>query len=116
VTAAGRSHTREMELAGAIVAARLEAASGQTRDVRASAKKLEDVKVAAEASGFSQLALEARLVLGEMETNSDRRAEGRLRLEALQRESTAVGMQNIARKAAAVLQAEPTKAGGRAGI
>jgi len=115
-TAAGRSHTRELELAGAIVGAHLEAVSGQTSAVSASAKKLEDVKVAAEASGFSQLAMEARLVLGEIETNSDRRTEGRSRLEALQRDSTAAGMQSIARKAAAVLQAEPAKAGGRAGI
>lgn len=109
LAAASRSHTREMELSGAIVAARLEASTGHTVDASNSKKELDHVISAAEGSGFRQVAMEARLALGELEINSDKRAEGRLRLEILEKESTAGGLLRIARRAAAVLQVEAAK-------
>jgi ATP/maltotriose-dependent transcriptional regulator MalT len=80
----------------AIVKARVDGASGQTVE----AMKILEATIA-EATNAGRLgdALEARLALGEVEMKNGKEAEGRARLEDLEKEARAKGFGRIMREA-----------------
>ena len=83
-------------LSMAIVAARVDAASGKPA---AAFESLKTTLAKATNTGMLGLQFEARLALGEIEMKSGDRAAGQARLEALEREAAARGYGLIARKA-----------------
>jgi tetratricopeptide (TPR) repeat protein/predicted Ser/Thr protein kinase len=98
---AAKSQNRAARLDVSIVAARVQAASGQPGDLAAAARALNGVLMEAAKGGFAGYAFEARLFLGEIEMKSGRAAAGRGRLEALEKDAAGKGYVWIARKAAA---------------
>jgi len=79
-----------------IAAARVRAAIGGTAEATQS---LEATLAEANKYGYLGYQFEARLALGEIELNSDKTGDGRVRLEVLQKEAAAKGFGLIARKA-----------------
>jgi tetratricopeptide (TPR) repeat protein/predicted Ser/Thr protein kinase len=73
----------------------------------AAKKMLVAVLNEADKAGFVPYSFEARLAIGETEMKSSNTAEGRARLQALQKDAKAKGFMLIARKAAAALSREP---------
>jgi ATP/maltotriose-dependent transcriptional regulator MalT len=95
---AQKSDSREIHLAAAMTAARVQAGTGKSNEAMRSL-----AQVVAEATKFRliNLQFEARLALGEIEMKSGKTAAGRARLETLQKEAEAKGYRLLARKAAA---------------
>ncbi len=100
---ASESHSRELEMFSAVTSAMVHAASGNPRDTDEATKTLNAILAEANSRGFANVALDARLALGEIEMSSGDPA-GRPRLESLQRDAANGGFSLIARKAAAVLR------------
>jgi DNA-binding winged helix-turn-helix (wHTH) protein/tetratricopeptide (TPR) repeat protein/TolB-like protein len=98
------SHNQELELRAVILGARVQAVSGNARDVSESKRQLNRAITDAAAGGFGDVAFEARLALGQIELDSGNLAAGRARLEALQKDSTNAGLLMIARKASVSLR------------
>jgi len=101
---AKKSRNEELELFAAIAAARIQAASGNAADRNESMRQLREVIARATAATFAGIALEARLVLGEMEMNSANRAAGISHLQALEKDAVSGGFGLVARKADAALR------------
>jgi DNA-binding winged helix-turn-helix (wHTH) protein/tetratricopeptide (TPR) repeat protein/TolB-like protein len=99
------SHNSQLELAGSITKARVESASGVASDVNEACARLTRLVGETSAAGFSELALESSLALGEIELNAGRVSAGRARLEALQKQSGDVGVIAVSQKAGAALRA-----------
>lgn len=79
------------------MAGRIQSALGNPVPAR---KTLLSVRNEAEKLGFVPYGFEARLALGEIETKSGNTAEGRARLQVLEKDAKAKGFLLIARKAA----------------
>ena len=101
----GKGLNREVALAVAIAAARVDGASGGPANTQRAAKSLQSALAEATATGFVNYQLEARLALGEIKMRSGDSAETRTTLEALQKDAAARGFSLIARKAAAARRA-----------
>jgi len=101
---AKETHSRELELSATITAARIRATSGSAADRNEAAKRLNTVIGEATTAGFADVALEARLVLGEVEIGSGQAADGRAQLEALEKDAKGKGFGLVARKARAILR------------
>ena len=101
---AKETHSRELELSATMTAARIRATSGSAADRNEAAKRLNTVIGEATTAGFADVALEARLVLGEVEIGSGQAANGRARLEALEKDADGKGFGLVARKARAILR------------
>ena len=97
-TLAEKSDSRLTRLSVAIMAARVRAA---TRKPAEAMKSLANVLIEARKLGRVDLQFESRLALGEIEMKSGKPAEGRARLETLQKEAEGKGYRLLARKAAA---------------
>jgi DNA-binding winged helix-turn-helix (wHTH) protein/tetratricopeptide (TPR) repeat protein len=110
MTVATQTHNRELELSAAMVAARVKAASGNSSDVSESIAGLHRIAADAAAARFTNVAIEARLALGEIQMNFGDRAAGRALLESLEKESSSGGFLIVARKAAAALRVAPSRA------
>ncbi len=91
---------RPLQLAVALTAARARGASG---DVAGARKAMDSILDASGRAGRQDLALRARLALGELELAAGRRAEGRATLEALKKEASARGFALVARQTGAAL-------------
>ena len=91
---------RGIQLAVALTAARVQAASGDRAGAR---KSLETVAGDAARSGRQDLAFKARLVLGEMDLAVGQEVSGRARLQLLQKECSSKGFVLIAAKASALM-------------
>jgi hypothetical protein len=102
--ALGQSHRRELEWIAAITAMRVKVASGKTEGSSEAARSLVAIESAANAAGFVNVVLEARLAIGEIEMSSGNSNAGRAHLEALQRDASNGGFPLMARKAAAALR------------
>jgi tetratricopeptide (TPR) repeat protein len=101
----GKGSNREVALAVAIAAARVEAASGGPANTNRAAKSLQSALAEATAAGFVKYQLEARLALGEIKVRSGDSAETRTTLKVLQKDAADRGFSLIARKAAAARRA-----------
>jgi hypothetical protein len=110
MTVATQTHNRELELSAAMVAARVKAASGNSSDVSESIAGLHRIAADAAAARFTNVAIKARLALGEIQMNFGDRAAGRALLESLEKESSSGGFLIVARKAAAALRVAPSRA------
>jgi len=104
MAAASESHNRELELNSAIIAARLQAASGNLAEVGESIRRLERLIGEASAAGFAGIVYEARLAKGEIQMASADRATGRTYLETLAKDAHAEGFHLIASQASTALQ------------
>jgi DNA-binding winged helix-turn-helix (wHTH) protein/tetratricopeptide (TPR) repeat protein/TolB-like protein len=98
------SHNPQLELACSITQAVAESASGKPGDVSEAWTRLNRLVTEASTAGFSQLALEAILALGEMELKTGKLSAGRARLEALRKESSEDGVVLVSLKASAALR------------
>ena len=97
------SHDRELELQARLMEARIRAASKHSADVTESIRRLDGILSEAKAGSFEEIALEARLALGEIELNSGNHAAGCAQLEALEKDARRGGFHLVARKADAAL-------------
>jgi len=104
--AASESHNRELELNSAIIAARLEAASGNVAELGEAIRHLERLIGEASTAGFWGIVYEARLVKGEIQIESSDRVAGWTYLESLGKDADKAGFQLIAREAAAALRGQ----------
>jgi predicted negative regulator of RcsB-dependent stress response len=104
IAAASESHNRELELNSAIIAARLQAASGNLTEVGESIRLLERLIGEANAAGFAGVVYEARLAKGEIQMDSSDRAAGRTYLETLAKDAHTEGFHLIASQASPALQ------------
>jgi DNA-binding winged helix-turn-helix (wHTH) protein/tetratricopeptide (TPR) repeat protein len=104
ITAARESHNRELELNSAIIAARLQAASGKLAEVGESISRLEMLIGESSAAGFAGIVYEARLAKGEIQMASSDRAAGRTNLETLAKDARTEGFYLIASQASAALR------------
>jgi len=98
------SHCSELELAASITDASVQSVSGKSADVSEAWTRLNRLVSETSAAGFSELALEASLALGEIEIGIGKVSTGRARLEALQKESANDGMLLVSLKAATALR------------
>lgn len=103
MSVANQTHNRALELSAEMTAARVRAASGSSLAVNESIAELNRIVSEATAAKFADLAIEARLTLGEVQMSFGDRAAGRALLEAVEKESSSAGLAVIARKAAAAL-------------
>jgi len=101
---AKETHSRELELSATITAARIRATPGSAADRNEATKRLKTVIGEATTAGFADVALEARLVLGEVEIGSGQAANVRSQLEALEKDADGQGFGLVARKARAILR------------
>jgi hypothetical protein len=101
-TLLGKGLNREVALAVAIAAARVDGASGGPANTKRAAKSLQLALAEATAAGFVNYQLEARLAQGEIKMRSGDSAGTRTTLELLQKDAAARGFNLIARKAATV--------------
>src|SRR5579859_1823957 len=97
--AASESHNRELELNSAIIAARLQAASGNHADVGESIRHLEMLIGEASTAGFAGIVYEARLAKGEIQMEFSDRTAGWACLETLAKDADTGGFHLIAREA-----------------
>jgi DNA-binding winged helix-turn-helix (wHTH) protein/tetratricopeptide (TPR) repeat protein len=107
---AAQTHNRELELSARLTDARIRAASGKPADASEPVGAINRVIAEATAAKFADIAMEARLALGETQMKFGDRAAGRTLLESLERESSNTGFLVIAHKAAALLHAAPSRA------
>jgi eukaryotic-like serine/threonine-protein kinase len=110
MSVAAQTHNRELELSSAMIAARVKAASGNSTDVTESIAGLNRIAADATAAKFANVAIEARLALGEIQMNFGDRVAGRAVLESLEKESSSGGFLIVARKASAALRGAPGRA------
>jgi DNA-binding winged helix-turn-helix (wHTH) protein/tetratricopeptide (TPR) repeat protein len=96
----GKGLNREVALAVAIAAARVDGASGGPANAKRAAKSLQLALAEATAAGFVNYQLEARLAQAEIKMRSGDIAGTRTTLELLQKDAAARGFSLIARKAA----------------
>jgi DNA-binding winged helix-turn-helix (wHTH) protein/tetratricopeptide (TPR) repeat protein len=101
------SHNSQLELAGSITQAVAQSASGMAGDVSEACARLARLVGEASTAGFSELALETSLALGEIELTRGKVSAGRARLEALQKESGDNGVRVVSAKASAALRSVP---------
>jgi hypothetical protein len=106
------SHDRELELSARVMAARIQAASKNPADLNPAVGGLDAVLIEATAGSFEAIALEARLALGQIESNSRNQSSGRAHRAALEKEADRRGFQLVARKAAAALRVAHDQASG----
>jgi tetratricopeptide (TPR) repeat protein len=104
ITSARESHNRELDLNSAIIAARLQAVSGNRAEVGESIRSLERLIGEASAAGFAGIVYEARLAKGEIQMASEDPATGRTYLETLAKDAHTEGFQLISSQASSVLQ------------
>jgi tetratricopeptide (TPR) repeat protein len=95
-----RSESVPARLGGRIALARIRAATGEPHAVTASLQDLEAVLAEATSAGFVNLAFDARLAAGEIESLRSA-SEGRKHLDALARDAGAAGFRLVARQASA---------------
>jgi tetratricopeptide (TPR) repeat protein len=107
---AKESHNSWLEWAALITAARIQAASGSPANIGESVSRLEKIVAEAAAAGFPEVALEARLALGEIELKGGKAHAGRPRLESLEKDSANAGARLISLKANAALNASANRA------
>ena len=107
---AKQTHNRELELSTALTEARVRAASGGAGDVSASIAALNRVVADATAAKYANIAIAARLALGEIQVGYGDRGAGRTLLESVEKESASAGFNIAARKAAAALKAARSRA------
>ncbi len=100
-TAADQSHNRELQMLASVMAARVHASSGKTADEGEAAARLNSIVAEAAGAGYVNVAMEARLALGEIEMVSGDRSAGLAQLEALEKDARNNGYRLIAQKAAA---------------
>lgn len=98
------SHNSQLELAGSITQAVAQSASGKPADVSEIWTRLNGLVAEASTAGFSELALEASLALGEIELRTGKLSAGRARLEALRKESGDDGVLLVSLKASEALR------------
>jgi eukaryotic-like serine/threonine-protein kinase len=103
---ATQTHNRELELSTSLLEARVRAASRNASDVRDAMTTLNRVIAGASAAKFGNVALQARLALGEIEMRAGDRAAGSAVLEAVKKEGSSAGQLVIARRADAALHAK----------
>ena len=94
---------RLLRLSAGIVAARLQAASKAPADVTAATRALNGLVRDATILGAVAIAFEARLALGDVEFKIGDVQAGRAHLTSLERDATAKGFLNVARKVATIL-------------
>jgi uncharacterized protein (DUF885 family) len=104
ISSARESHNRELDLNSAIVAARLQAASGNLAEVSESIRRLEMLIGEASAAGFAGIVYEARLAKGEIQMATADTASGRTYLETLAKDAHAQGFHLIASRASTALR------------
>jgi DNA-binding winged helix-turn-helix (wHTH) protein/tetratricopeptide (TPR) repeat protein len=109
IAAAAGSHNKALELKGSIAAARIQAVSGKAADFAESINRLNKVIAEASEASFEGVVLDARLAIGEAETNSGNRAEGRAILENLEKDAGKGGFVLIARTAASALRTDQAR-------
>jgi eukaryotic-like serine/threonine-protein kinase len=110
MTVATQTHNRELELSTSVLEARVRAASRNAADLHEAIVTLNRVIAGATAAKFGNVALEARLALGEIEMSAGDRAAGGGILQALQKEAASAGQLVIARRAEAALHAKSAAA------
>jgi hypothetical protein len=98
------SHNAQLELAGSILWAEVQSASGKPADLIEASERLNRLLAEANTAAFRELALEASLALGEIEVRTGKLPTGRARLEALKKQSDVDGVLLISLKASAALQ------------
>jgi len=98
------SHNAQLELAGSILWAEVQSASGKPADLIEASERLNRLLAEANTTAFKELALEATLALGEIEVRTGKLPTGRARLEALKKQSDVDGVLLISLKANAALQ------------
>jgi hypothetical protein len=104
MAAASESHNRELEMNSAIIAARLQAASGNLAEVGESIRRLERLIGEASVAGFAGIVYEARLAKGEIQIDSSDRTAGRTYLEILAKQAQTEGFSLIASQASSALR------------
>src|SRR5258705_3270560 len=109
---ASRSRDQELQLRSETVAAYIDGLSGNSPDMANAIRRLNRIISTAADSSFLEVALEARLVAGELEIRGDRET-GRSRLERLENDSSQSGYLLIARQALAALRATSPKTAGQ---
>lgn len=107
---AKQTHNRELELSTALTEARVRASSGGAGDVSASIAALNRVVADATAAKYANIAMAARLALGEIQMSRGDRGAGRALLESVEKESSGAGFNIAARKAAAALKTARSRA------
>ena len=110
MSVATQTHNRVLELSAATIAARVKAASRNSTDVNESIAALNRIVAEAMAAKFADVAIKARLALGEIQMNSGDRTAGRALLESLEKESLSLGFLVAARKADTALRVAPGRA------
>lgn len=100
---AEHSHDLDILLMSQVIAARIDAASGDSAQSKDAVKRLNAAAQQAKAADFIYLALEARLATGEMELKSGDAPAGRRHLEVLQKEASGQGFLLIVQKADTIL-------------
>jgi DNA-binding winged helix-turn-helix (wHTH) protein/tetratricopeptide (TPR) repeat protein len=98
------SHSSQLELAGSITQALAQSASGKPAEVVEASERLTRSIAEANTAGFSELALEASLALGEVELRMGKLPTGRTRLEALKKESENEGIILVSLRASEALR------------
>ena len=98
------SHSSQLELAGSITRALAQSASGKPAEVVEASERLNRSIAEANTAGFSELALEAGLALGEIELRMGMLPTGRTRLEALKKQSENDGILLVSLRASAALR------------
>ena len=98
------SHNAQLELAGSILWAEIQSASGRPADLIEASERLNRLSAEANSATFKELALEASLALGEIEVRTGKLPTGRARLEALKKQSDVDGVLLISLKANLALQ------------
>jgi len=101
ITSARESHNRELALNSVMVAARLQAASGNLSEVGEAIGRLEKLISEASAAGFAGIVYEARLAKGEIQMASTDRTAGRTNLETLAKDAQMEGFLLVASQASA---------------
>jgi|HubBroStandDraft_6_1064221.scaffolds.fasta_scaffold01417_7 DNA-binding winged helix-turn-helix (wHTH) protein/tetratricopeptide (TPR) repeat protein len=96
--AADQSHVKELILFTSVAAAQVRAASRKS-SVKDSTMQLAGLVAQANEAGFVNVAMEARLALGELKMTSGDRSSGAADLDALQKDAASGGYLLIARKA-----------------
>src|SRR6266851_3435894 len=98
------SHNSQLELAGSIMQAVAQSASGKPADLSEASERLNRLIAEANTAAFRELALEASLALGEIELRMGKLPTGRARLEALKKQSDDDGDLLVSLKASKALR------------
>jgi eukaryotic-like serine/threonine-protein kinase len=105
VTATAKaSHSSQLELAGSITRAVAQSVSGKPAEMVEASERLNRSIAEANTAGYSELALEAGVALGEIELKMGKLPSGRTRLEALKKQSENDGILLVSLRASAALR------------